>query len=204
MDENKITPIEGLNVVVKKKSIGQKFKETFVSKDFSSTLSEVATNVAVPALKRVASDVITNFVNGVLFGNQFPTNGGFKFNASNWNWGNWNTGTTFGSPYFNYSGVTKPASPPAESAFKYDELIIIPKPGETMQQASVQADMVLKSLNELLDRFKKVRITDYYELCGKSAPLTYNNYGWTSLAGADKVYIGVGYLIKMPTPILLF
>lgn len=203
MDENKITPIEGLNVVVKKKSIGQKFKETFVSKDFSSTLNDVATNVAVPALKRVASDVITNFVNGVLFGNQFPTNGGFKFNASNWNWGNWGT---FSTPsYFNYSGVTKPTTPTqTQQIFRYNELEVQPGPGETMADAEKNADLILRMLHEQLDRFKKVRITDYYELCGKSAPYTYNNYGWTSLAGADKVYTGSGYLIKMPAPVPLF
>lgn len=61
-----------------------------------------------------------------------------------------------------------------------------------------EADEVLSSMDELMDRYGVVSVADMYDLCGMTCNYTDNKYGWKSLARADISRVRDGYMIKLP------
>ena len=61
-----------------------------------------------------------------------------------------------------------------------------------------EADEVLASMDELMDRYGVVSVADMYDLCGMTCNYTDNKYGWKSLARADISRVRDGYMIKLP------
>ena len=208
MEDRKIKPVVNAgNITVKKKSLGQKVKEAFISQDFKTAAQGVNNNVIIPAIKRVIADAIANTVNSMLFGSSAPTiSSGFKINPSTWTW----NGITYSGQHVNYSGISKQnqqqIAVPNMGRYRYDEIIIQPdvSRGETLTDAERHADDVLFTLRDQLERFGKVTINDLFETCSLPMVSTMGNYGWTNLKEADKVLVpGMGFLLKMPSPTLL-
>lgn len=64
-----------------------------------------------------------------------------------------------------------------------------------------EAQRALFELQEILDRFKKVRVAELFEIADKTPPgdSTGNNYGWTDLEGSEVLRTMWGtYVLKLP------
>ena len=75
----------------------------------------------------------------------------------------------------------------------YDEIIF---------DTRIDAESVLVRMEEIIDKYEFVSISDLYEMADLSAPpYTATKYGWVSLVNAEVVRVYDGYKIKLPRPV---
>lgn len=212
-NEKKITPVVSSgSIKLKRKPFHQKLKETFISPDFAMATDGVKKTI-VFGIQKTILDGIYNTVSALFFGQGYSANSPISRQINPSWWSNWNTG--IGAPQnINYSGMIKNQMQqtqdsiqiPYRGGIKWNEMIIRPNPAnnESMKDAESNADMILLSMNDILERFGHCTINDLNELVEQPMQAPLGNYGWTNLSSATKVfYPGIGYWLKLPEPTLL-
>ena len=173
--EKKVDQVVTGNVKRKKKSEVSKFKDVFISEDVSNVKSYIFLDVLVPAIKKAVSDIVKDGVDMMLYGDKRSGGRGSSSYVS----------------YRSYSDNTSRNSNRRSVRASYDfDDVIFDTRGE--------ADAVLSSMDELMDRYGVVSVADMYDLCGMTCNYTDNKYGWKSLARADISSVRDGYIIKLP------
>lgn len=160
----------------RKKSELSKLSDIFISEDVSNVKSYVLMDVLVPAIKKAISDIVTNGIDMILYGES-----GRKRSSSSTNY----------VSYRDYSkrDDNRGSSTPRRSGFEYDDILFDTK-GE--------AEAVIDQMQDMIDRYGVVRVDDMYDMAGLTAPYTSHRYGWTSVRNAESVRVRDGYIIKMP------
>lgn len=167
---------------VKKKSKIDGFMSNFISEDAKSVKSYVFGEVLIPAIKKAISDIVTDGIDIILYGES--RKGSRRSNAGN-------------VSYRSYYDDRRP---------RMNERQALTTPGcfcdEIILDRRGDAEDVLARLDEIMDTYGLVRVSDLYELVGMSCDFTYNNYGWTNIVNAtiQRTRDG-GYAIKMPRAI---
>ena len=167
--------------VTKKKNNVRKLTDTFVSEDIQNVKSYVLMDVLVPAVKKAISDIVTNGIDMLLYGETGRTK---KSNAS----------TVSYRSYYDNRRDDRYSSSRTRTGYSYDDVIL---------ETRGEAEDVLTRMDELIDTYGSVSVADMYDLVGMSCNYTDNKYGWTNLRNAEPVRVRDGYLLKMPkaTPI---
>lgn len=172
--EKKVDKVVTGNVKRKKKSEVSKFKDVFISEDVSNVKSYIFLDVLVPAIKKAVSDIVKDGVDMMLYGDK--RSGG--------------RGSSSYVPYRSYSDNTSRNSRRSvRASYDFDDVVF---------DTRGEADEVLSSMDELMDRYGVVSVADMYDLCGMTCNYTDNKYGWKSLARADISRVRDGYMIKLP------
>lgn len=179
-DEQKTTERRAAKVVTggvktKKKSEVRKLTDVFVSEDVSNVKSYILMDVLVPAIKKAVSDIVTNGIDMLLYGEAR----GAKKCAGDY------------VSYRNYSDPRRDdrRETRARSGFDYDDIIF---------DTRVDAEAVREQMDDMIDRYGVVTVADMYDSVQLTAPYTANKYGWTNIRNADIVRVRDGYVIKLP------
>ena len=178
--EKKVEKVITGTVKSKKKSEIQKFTDVFISEDVNNVKSYILLDVLAPAIKKAISDIVTNGIDMILYGESNRTK---------------NNSTASKVSYRNYydRGNDKrdygSANSRTKTGYSYDD-IILDNRGE--------AEDVLSRMDELISTYGVVSIADLYDLVGVTGNYTDNKYGWTDIRSAQVVRIRDGYLIKLP------
>lgn len=177
--EKKVEKVISGNARVKKKSKFDGFMSNFISEDAKSVKSYVFGEVLIPAIKKAISDIVTDGIDIILYGES--RKGSRRSSAGN-------------ISYSRYYDDRRPRMNERQALTTpgyFCEDIILDKRGD--------AEEVLTRLDEIMDTFGLVRVSDLYDLVGMSCDFTYNNYGWTNIRNAtiQRTRDG-GYAIKMP------
>lgn len=175
--EKKIDKI--VNGKVKKKSEARKLANIFISEDAGNVGSYIFTEILVPAIKKAISDVFTNGIDMLLYGESRSK----KKNQTSVSYKNYYERDNRDE---RYSERKRP--------YNYDE-IVIDNRGE--------AEEVLARMDELIDVYGTVSVADFYELVGASGSYTDNKYGWTNIRDARVVRTRDGYIVKLPRAVPL-
>lgn len=179
-DDKKIERVVRGTAKVKKKSEVSKLTDVFISEDASNVKEYILMEVLVPAVKKAVSDIVTNGVDMLLYGETRSENRRSS-NSSN--------KVSYRS-YYDSNTRRSSETPRERTRHSYDE-VIIPTRGE--------AEEVLIKMEEYLDTYGTVTVGDFYEMCGVSSEYTDHKYGWTSMRNVPPpVRVRDGYIIKMP------
>lgn len=186
LPEKRVDKVVTGAVKTRKKSGLSKFAENFISEDATSVKSYVFMEVLIPAIKKLVSDVVTDGISMILYGET----------------GHTKKRGTASSSYVSYRGYyddrdrksDRFAEPRTKDRFDTSEIIF---------GTRGDAEIVLEQLGEALDRYGVVRVNDLYDLAGISAPYTGNRYGWSNIRSAEVLPTRDGYIIKMPRPMAL-
>lgn len=162
---------------VKKRSEARKFADVFLSEDAESVKSYIFMDVLVPAIKKAISDVVTNGIDMLLYGES----GKAKRNS--------NASRVSYSQYYNNSERRYDRPARTRAAYNYDDILL---------DTRAEAEDVLARMDELMDTYGLVSVADLYDLVGVTGNYTDNNYGWTDIRSASVVRTRDGYIIKMP------
>lgn len=175
-ERKKVEKVVTGKVKTKKKGEMSKFKDVFISEDISNVKSYIVMDVLIPAAKKAISDIVSNGIDMILYGETRGRKSG--------------TNASYVS-YRDYSskGNTRASSNRARSIFDYDDIVF---------ESRGEAEDVITRMGELLDTYGVVSVADMYDLAGLSCDFTYNKYGWTSIRNAETVRVRDGYVIKMP------
>ena len=175
--EKKVKKVVNGRVKVKKKNEIRRFADVFISEDASNVKSYVVMDVLVPAIKKAISDIVTDGIDMILYG---ETGRSKKRSES----------SSYVS-YRSYSDRDRRDDRDSRSRSRFDcDDIIFDDRGE--------AEMVLDQMVDIIDTYDVVSIADVYDMVDITAPHTANRYGWTNLSNAKVISVRDGYKLKLP------
>lgn len=176
--DKKVEKVVTGTVKAKKKNEIQKITDIFISEDVTNVKSYILMDVLVPSIKKAISDIVTNGIDMILYGESNRT----KSNSAA-------SKVSYRSYYdkgndrrdYNFSRT--------KTGYSYDD-ITLDNRGE--------AEDVLTRMDELISTYGVVSVADLYDLVGVTGNYTDNKYGWTDIRSAQVVRVRDGYLIKLP------
>lgn len=168
----------------KKKSELEKLGGAIISEDARNVKNHVIMDVLIPAFKNALSDVVTDGINMILFGDT-------RRRSSS---GSRSSYVAYDTRYSGSSSPYRRDTARRNTEYDFDDVIL---------DSRGEAEEVLDRMLELIDTYGLVRVADLYDLVGLSCNYTDNKYGWTSLRTAEVIRGRDGYGLKLPkaTPI---
>lgn len=187
--EKVVTPVVKGKVTVKKEPLGRKFSDIFLADTFENVKSYVVFDVLVPALKDLFVDIVNNGTNMLVNGRS----GGRTGRNSR---GGIRAGNVSYSSYYRGSDRDSRRDEPKRNnreRYSYSDIIF---------DTRGDATEVLDCMNDILDKFKMVSVSDFYELshAEECERWTDRDYGWFDLDNATILRDRDGYKISLPKP----
>jgi hypothetical protein len=190
-EEKKVKQVTTGTVVTRKKPLGRRFKETFISgADSKSVFEYVTFEILIPAGKDLFLDAMNAGIERKFYGevrsNRRRSTGGFG-----------------GGSNVSYNAMSKHTHPlnreePRGSLGRRRTSHDI---GEIVVETRAEALEVIDMLYELLSRYDVATVADLYDMVGERGSHTDNRWGWTNLTGADvHRERGGGYVLILPRP----
>lgn len=176
--EKKVEKVVSGSVKSRKKSEIQKFADVFIQEDAQKVKSYILMDVLVPAIKKAISDIVTNGIDMILYGETGRT----KKNGTA-------SKISYRSYYDNRDDRRDYGSSRTQTGYNYNN-VILDNRGE--------AEEVLSRMDELIATYGLVSVADFYDLVGITGSYTDNKYGWTDIRNASVVRVRDGYTIKLP------
>lgn len=178
-EPKKVEKVVTGTVKTKKKSEFDKIKDIFISEDARNIKSFVIDDVLIPSIKKAISDIVVNGVDIILYGGS----------------GRSNRRTTV-TDRFSYDQCSQNRYARTDSrvrtSYDFDDIIL---------ETRGEAEAVLSQMDAIIDTYGVVKVSDMYDLVGKTCEYTDNKYGWTNLRNAEPIHVRDGYLLKMPKAI---
>lgn len=177
-DKKKVEKIIKGKATVKKKN---GFLNLFVSEDVADVKSYIVFDVLVPAVKKAVSDIVTNGIDMMLYGEAGRHKRGTSSKISY-------------RSYYDRDDRDRERYRERRNMFDYDEIVL---------ENRSEAEDVITALEDIIDQFGEAKVSDLYDLVGMTAPYTANRYGWTSVRTASAIRVRDGYVLKMPRAVVL-
>lgn len=165
-------------VITKKKSKFSQFKDEFISEDAQNTGSYLFRDVLIPAIKKAVFDIATDGISMIFYGE--PSKGSKRSTADR---------VSYRSYYDDNRPVRNTTRAGLGSGYSYDDIIL---------NTRGEAEHVLTSMDDIMETYGLVRVTDLYDLVGITGSYTDNKFGWTNITNARIERVREGYMIKMP------
>lgn len=180
-ETKQVTKVVSGSAKTKKKGAAGKMADIFISEDVSNVKNYVFMDVLVPAIKKAISDIVRDGIDMILYGES----GRSKRNSS-----------SSKISYAQYYDRDRDRSNRAHAnsgniRFDFEDIIF-----ETRRDA----EDVREQMEELIDRYGTVSVSDMYDMAGLTAPYTANKYGWMNIRTAEPVRVRDGYILKLPKP----
>lgn len=176
--EKKVERVVTGPVHQRKKSEIRKMTDIFVSEDIGNVKSYILMDVLVPAIKKAVSDIVTNGIDMILYGESGRTK---KNNTPG-------SRVSYRS-YYERDRDRRDDIPRSRAGYEFNECVLTNR-GE--------AEEVLNQMDELIATYGVVSVADFNDLVGIRGNYTDNNYGWTNIRNAQVARVRDGYVIKLP------
>jgi hypothetical protein len=180
IEKKKIQPVA--KGKTKKKSEVKKFADIFVAEDVTSVKNYIINDVLIPAAKKAISDIVTNGIDMLLYGEAKGRSRDRDRSSSRVSY----------TKYYERGRESErdyDRRTTRRSVYDYDDIIL---------DTRGEAEEVLNRMDDLIDAYGMVSVADLYDLVGISGNYTDNKYGWTNLRNATVQRVRDGYLLKLP------
>ena len=181
-EEKKVEKVVTGTVKTRKKGPFSKLTEEFISEDAKNVKSYVFGEVLIPAIKKAISDIVTDGIDIILYGES--RRGGNRRSTAD--------RISYRSYYDRDTRPSRERLPVNNYGYSYDDIIL---------SSRGEAEDVLSRMDELMETYGLVRVADLYDLVGLTGNYTDNKYGWTNIRNAEIMRVRDGYMIKMPRAI---
>lgn len=174
--EKKVEKVVSGTVKTKKKTGLSKIGEVFISEDVHNVKSYILMDVLIPAAKKAITDIVTNGIEMILYGETKRRDRGSSSYVS----------------YRSYSERDRDRHSEqsrTRTGYNYDDIIL---------ETRGEAEEVLDNMQALIETYDQVSVADMYDLVGKTCNYTDNNYGWTNIRNAEPIRVRDGYMLKLP------
>lgn len=169
-------------VVTRKKSRLRRLADVFLAEDVGDIKSYLLYDILVPTIKDTVVKMVNNTVEMLAYG-RIKAKPGDR------------------PSYISYSSYSRPQAKPVtyqRVASSFDDIIL---------ETRGEAELVLDTLREFIDRYGQVTVRDFLDSVGMSGAgytnYTQENFGWKDLNEAYVARVREGYLLVMPRVIQL-
>lgn len=195
---DKLTPIVSKDEVMVEKSLGQKFKDTFISASAKS-IGRYLLGIFVDTTKNAIVDAVTM----ALLGEDRATN----YRVSRRRVSSGADNTPYKSYYmsdmddrYNAPAPRRPYSAyePSYNKYDYRKIVLTFRPGVSEMKTRADAEYIVETMrNRIRGPYKKATVADLLELCNLPTARdgVDRNIGWTDPYDIDFRLIDTGYLI---------
>jgi len=181
--------IEG-EVVRRKKSLGKRFKETFIEGAPKDVWGYVFFDVLVPQSKDIVSDVISSFIERMIYGDSHR--GGRRSRSRHGSsYGHVDYENRYSSGSSRRREESRGMSRKGRATHDFDEIIL---------ETRVEAEEVIDRLFNRIEEFGTVSVADLYDMVGITSSYIDLKWGWMDFRGARVNHIRGGYLLDLPKP----
>lgn len=142
--------------------------------------------VLIPAAKATISDIVTNTVEMAVYGSESRDRKGKRLRRERGQ-----TVVSYNSIYDKQSSRSRTRESRSRNRHRFDDILIAER---------VDAEEILSTIIEYLDRYDLVTVADFYEACGLPSEYTDRNYGWENLDQASIRAIRGGWIVDLPDP----
>lgn len=186
--EKKVTQVTTGLVIAKKKSLGKRFKETFLGENMDNVVGYIIQDVLIPAAKSTISDIVSGGIEMLLFG----TSKGRRTNTYNRN----DSRVSYQKYYKENERKDgrRDITVAARARHNFDDIIIASR---------AEAEEVRNNLVDLIADYQVATVSDLYDLVGITSEFTDNKYGWDDLSTSKIIRVRDGYLIDLPKPVVI-
>lgn len=190
--EQKLEKVVQGEVIKKKKTLGDKFRETFVADDAQSVGSYIFVDVVVPTIKETIIDIVTKGINMIFYGDARTSYGRRKdptIRPSRVDYGSYSsTSLDMGR------GGRRAIDNRIRVGHNFDNLVYSTR-GE--------AEEIRDNMVELISTYGQATVADLYDLSGITSEYTDHKYGWDELGSSKVRRVSEGYIVMLPKPIML-
>lgn len=171
-------------IVVRKKPLGRRLAESFNGDDSRSVGQYVLFDIIIPEVKRIISDVVSQGVERLLFGDNA---------RSRSSGGDGRRRTAYDRYHDNKKRDDQPhLSRAARTTHDFRDIVV---------RERGEAERVKDGLIEYLDLYDQVPLTVFYDLIGVSGSFQDEEWGWYDLRGIRVLPArGGGYMFDLPRP----
>jgi hypothetical protein len=189
ISEKKVEKVTTGEVVLKKRSLGERFRSVFFGADLKSVIRYVTADVLLPALKNMAVDTIEQGAKRAIYGDA-----GSRRRSTNQ--GPMQPRISYNNPVDRrYSSGTRLPDQPLHYAGNRRQQAV----GEIILESRAEAEKVVDGMRTILDQYDTVTVADLYDLVGFAASHIDHNWGWTSLPYISVRQTREGYVIDLPS-----
>ena len=183
-EKKEIKKVVKAPVKVKKKGVLSTAVDQFVQEDLTNIKTYIVTDVIIPTIKNTIWDAFTNSLDMILYGG----NGRDKKNGP----GSSRASYVSYNKYSNPRDTRRSNDEPRRSRYDFSNIEFTSK---------VDAEEVLRQMDAIMDEYRLVTVSDFYDLVGESGEYTDAKYGWQNIRNARVVRGRQGYYIELPKPI---
>lgn len=180
-ESRKIQKVVSGTAKVKKKSEVRKFADIFIAEDAAEVKRFIVDDLVVPGIKKLIVSIIKNSAE-MIFG---ETGDRDRFSS----------GARLGYiSYDKYSSSRRDdrrdRNTRTRTRFDYEDVIF---------ESRADAENARMQMEEVIDKYGFVTVSDLYDMADLSAPYTGNRYGWTNIRTAEPMRLrDGGYILKLP------
>lgn len=178
--EKKVEKVVQGAVKTRKKNGLEKAKSVFISDDAANIKNYVVMDVLIPAMKKAISDIVTNGIEMILYGETGRTKRSSPAGS-----------VSYRNYYDRRDDDRRTYKTPTRVGYSIDDIVL---------ETRGDAEDVLSRMDELVDTYGIVSVADMYEMVGITGNYTDNKYGWTNIRNARPVRVRDGYLLDLPKP----
>ena len=184
-----IKPVVSKSAVVStKKSLSEKFAETFVAEDAANVKTWLVTDVIIPGIKNTILDMLSMMFFGG--GSSYTRRSGSYYNYAN------KSNVSYGHYASSYGNRTQPSNQTAPVDEKVDYRHIVLR---DIRDANTIVDI----LHDRIERYGQVSVADLLDAANLTGKYTDNNWGWTDPRDINVRRVPGGYLIDVAEAVLI-
>lgn len=189
-EPKKIEKVVVNEVIMKKKSVGRKFRDLLAEKDLRGVVYYVIHEVLIPSAKNMAVDAVIEGAKRTAYGDRAIRN------------------QQYGpAPQFDYRSASNPINPayrrnPRDPRYAPQRDMTSHR-GRLRQSEYVlatreEAQRVLDRMNDIIEKYETVSLADLNEMLGFEKDFTDNTWGWVNLLDVPILQVQNGFLIDLP------
>jgi hypothetical protein len=196
-EPKRVEQVTTSEVISQKKTLGRRFRETFIAGDSKSILNYVILDVLVPQAKDMIVEAFHQGLERMIYGESRPSRSrpGIRSGSTPGHINYANRYTSRGNNPIGRADREDHSGPTASvRSHNFDDILLATR---------VEAETVLDRMYDLLRDYEMASVADLYSLIGWSSSHVDQKWGWTDLKGATPMRTRNGYLLNLPTPLPL-
>lgn len=180
----KTEPVVSTPAIVKKKSGLRKFKDDFIESEISDVKESIFMDIVLPAIKNTISDGIATFVDMMLFGDTGRSR---------------SRGQGLGRGRVSYNSMYD-SNPRNKVQTSRTSRVRVGQIDDVILGSRVDAERVVRYLQDYIDQYGLVPVSELYDAVGYDTSWTDHSYGWDDITGYSISRVRDGFLLELPIP----